>query len=243
MMSHRLLPPRCGQVTGGQIDEFINPKCAPAPRHALAPEGPSLLHARTRFTDASRTAFKSPTRLECMMQAPRRIKGGTRGECARANLARVPSSAGLRQDDTRVPARRLHAVPRRSPSPPPPCAATFTATSGAPGPSLDARHARRCRYPIEFGYYPCKNDIVTAAKLSAAGVPPHSARPSTEIAAHLRSYISHPRTSPPLRRPPRPRWPSTRCTPPACAAWAPPSRCPPAARSAASPSTWARSSR
>ena len=34
-------------ATGGKIEEFINPK----------------------FTDASRTAFKSPTRLECIMQA------------------------------------------------------------------------------------------------------------------------------------------------------------------------------
>ena len=31
------------------------------------------------------------------------------------------------------------------------------------------------RYPAEFGYFPCKNDILTAARLSASGVPGHSA--------------------------------------------------------------------
>jgi len=27
------------------------------------------------------------------------------------------------------------------------------------------------RYPLEFGYWPCKNDIVTAAKLSEQVIP------------------------------------------------------------------------
>ena len=87
-------------TTGGQIDEFINPK----------------------FTDASRTAFKSPTRLECMMQ------------------------------DYVKTVRPSHKV-------------GWT------------------RYPIEFGYFPCKNDIVSAAKLSAQGIPPGSAS-SAEMAVY-----------------------------------------------------------
>jgi len=80
------------ESTGGQVDEFINPK----------------------YTDETRTAFKSPTRLECMMQ----------------DYAKT------------VPAG--HAV-------------GWT------------------RYPTEFGYFPCKNDIDSGAKLSASGVPPHTA--------------------------------------------------------------------
>jgi len=78
--------------SGGKVDEFINPK----------------------YTDGTRAAFKSPTRLECMMQ----------------DYAKT------------VPAGQ---------------------TVGW------------TRYPIEFGYFPCKNDIRTSARLSAAGVPPHSA--------------------------------------------------------------------
>ena len=87
-------------ATGGQIDEFINPK----------------------FTDGTRTAFKSPTRLECMMQ------------------------------DYVKTVRPSHKV-------------GWT------------------RYPIEFGYFPCKNDIVSAAKLSAQGIPPGSAS-SAEMAVY-----------------------------------------------------------
>jgi UDP-sugar pyrophosphorylase len=79
-------------VTKGHVDEFINPK----------------------FLDATRSSFKSPTRLECMMQ----------------DFAK-----------TVLPHHRVG----------------FT------------------QYPLEFGYFPCKNDIATAAKLSAQGVPPHSA--------------------------------------------------------------------
>jgi UDP-sugar pyrophosphorylase len=69
--------------TGGQIDEFINPK----------------------YTDASRATFKSPTRLECMMQD---------------YVKSVPA----------------------------------------------AHKVAWTRYPIEFGYFPCKNDIVSGAALS-----------------------------------------------------------------------------
>eukprot|EP00967_Tisochrysis_lutea_P072521 scaffold96707_cov33-Tisochrysis_lutea.AAC.2 len=79
-------------TTQGHVDEFINPK----------------------FNDATRSTFKSPTRLECMMQ----------------DFAK-----------TMLPHHRVGWT----------------------------------EYPLEFGYFPCKNDIVTAAKLSAQGVPPHSA--------------------------------------------------------------------
>eukprot|EP00967_Tisochrysis_lutea_P096176 scaffold140698_cov33-Tisochrysis_lutea.AAC.3 len=34
--------------------------------------------------------------------------------------------------------------------------------------------------PMEFGYFPCKNDLTTAAKLSAAGVPAYSVRYASE---------------------------------------------------------------
>jgi len=87
--------------TGGQLPEFINPK----------------------FADDTRTAFKSPARLECMMQ----------------DYPKALSS------DARV---------------------GFT------------------RYPLEFGYFPCKNDIATAARLSAAGVPPHGAASSEAAVYH-----------------------------------------------------------
>jgi len=89
-------------ITNGQIDEFINPK----------------------YTDGTRTAFKSPTRLECMMQD---------------YVKTVPPS---------------HKV-------------GWT------------------RYPIEFGYFPCKNDIVSAAKLSATGVPPGSASTAEMAVYHM----------------------------------------------------------
>ena len=69
--------------TGGQIDEFINPK----------------------YTDASRAKFKSPTRLESMMQD---------------YVKTVPA----------------------------------------------AHKVAWTRYPIEFGYFPCKNDIASGAALS-----------------------------------------------------------------------------
>ena len=39
------------------------------------------------------------------------------------------------------------------------------------------------RYPQWLGYFPCKNHIVAAAKLSADGVPPHSAS-SSEMAVY-----------------------------------------------------------
>ena len=89
-------------VSGGAIDEFINPK----------------------YTDASRTAFKSATRLECMMQD---------------YVKTVPPT---------------HKV-------------GWT------------------RYPDWQGYFPTKNDIVSAAKLSASGVPPHSASSSEMAVYHL----------------------------------------------------------
>ena len=88
------------ETTGGAIDEFINPK----------------------YTDGTRTAFKSPTRLECMMQ-------------------------------------------------------DFVKTVGA------GHVVGWTRFPPEYGYYPCKNDILSAAKLSASGVPPGSAS-SAEMAVY-----------------------------------------------------------
>ena len=88
------------EQTNGRIDEFINPK----------------------YADASRTTFKSPTRLECMMQ-------------------------------------------------------DYVKTT-PPG-----QKVAWTRYPNTFGYYPAKNDIVSAAKLSAQGVPPHSAS-SSEFAVY-----------------------------------------------------------
>jgi UDP-sugar pyrophosphorylase len=87
--------------SGGAIAEFVNPK----------------------YTDGSRTAFKSPTRLECMMQD---------------YVKTVPAH---------------HRV-------------AWT------------------RYPLWLGYFPCKNDIVSAAKLSDAGVPPHSASTSEMAVYH-----------------------------------------------------------
>merc|ERR1719271_1744214 len=89
-------------TSNGAIDEFINPK----------------------YTDATRTAFKSATRLECMMQD---------------YVKTVPTS---------------HKV-------------AWT------------------RYPTWLGYFPCKNDIVSAAKLSASGVPPHSASTSEMAVYHF----------------------------------------------------------
>lgn len=86
--------------TKGQLPEFINPK----------------------YADATKTSFKSPTRLECMMQDYPKV---------------LPAEAKV----------------------------GFT------------------RYPLEFGYFPCKNDIDTAAKLSASGVPPHGAA-SAEAAVY-----------------------------------------------------------
>ena len=88
------------EENGGQMPEFINPK----------------------YTDESRTTFKSPTRLECMMQDFLRV--------LKAN-AKVG----------------------------------FT------------------RYPLTFGYFPCKNDIVTAARLASQGTPPHGAA-SAEAAVY-----------------------------------------------------------
>ncbi|KAL1521263.1 hypothetical protein AB1Y20_020932 [Prymnesium parvum] len=79
-------------ATGGKIDEFINPK----------------------YADASRSTFKSPTRLECMMQD------------------------------------YVKTVPH-------------------------GQKVGWTRYPQEFGYFPCKNDIVTGASLSAKDVPPQTA--------------------------------------------------------------------
>ena len=99
------LPEYAAQLreTSGQVPEFINPK----------------------YADASRTAFKSPTRLECMMQ-----------DYPKGLPAEAAASVG------------------------------FT------------------RYPLEFGYFPCKNDIETAAKLSAAGSPPHGAAASEAAVYH-----------------------------------------------------------
>ena len=88
------------ETSGGAIDEFINPK----------------------YADATRTAFKSPTRLECMMQDY--VKTVNEGQ-----------------------------------------------TVGW------------TRYPLEYGYFPCKNDIVTGAGLSAKGVPPATAA-SAEMAVY-----------------------------------------------------------
>ena len=42
------------------------------------------------------------------------------------------------------------------------------------------------RYPQWLGYFPCKNDIISAAKLSASGVPPHSASSSEMAVYHFR---------------------------------------------------------
>ena len=89
-------------VSNGAIDEFINPK----------------------YTDGTRTAFKSATRLECMMQD---------------YVKTVPASQKV----------------------------AWT------------------RYPPWQGYFPCKNDIVSGAKLSASGVPPHSASSSEMAVYHL----------------------------------------------------------
>ena len=84
----------------GLVREFVNPK----------------------YADAARTAFVSPTRLECMMQ----------------------DYAWLLPHGARV---------------------------GYVG------------YPLEFGYYPCKNVLGAAAKLAAAGVPPYAAS-SSEFAVY-----------------------------------------------------------
>ncbi|CAE8624158.1 unnamed protein product [Polarella glacialis] len=89
------------QSSGGQLVEFINPK----------------------YADSSRTAFKSPTRLECMMQDYAKVLG---------------------------PQARV----------------SFT------------------RYPLEFGYFPCKNDIATAARLASEGTPPHGAASSEAAVYH-----------------------------------------------------------
>lgn len=91
--------------TQGQVPEFINPK----------------------YTDDTRTKFKCPTRLECMMQDYPKGLDST-------------ASVG------------------------------FT------------------RYPLDFGYFPCKNDIQTAARLSAGGSPPHGA--ASAEAAVYRAYCS-----------------------------------------------------
>ena len=88
--------------TGGAIDEFINPK----------------------YTDETRSAFKSPTRLECMMQ-------------------------------------------------------DYVKTVD------EAQKVGWTRYPPAYGYFPCKNDIVSAAALSAKGVPPHSAATSEMAVYHM----------------------------------------------------------
>lgn len=107
-------------LTAGHVDEFINPK----------------------FADEARTSFKSPTRLECMMQ----------------DFAK-----------TVLPHHRV----------------SFT------------------QYPLDFGYFPCKNDIVTAARLSAQGVPPHSA--STAEFAVYRMHASALRRLGAAVEPPVPR--------------------------------------
>jgi len=90
------------EVTGGAIDEFINPK----------------------YTDATKTAFKSPTRLECMMQD---------------YVKTVPSG----------------------------------------------QKVGWTRYPQEYGYFPCKNDILTGAALSAKDVPPQTASASEMAVYHM----------------------------------------------------------
>ncbi|CAK9081306.1 unnamed protein product [Durusdinium trenchii] len=88
------------ETNGGQMPEFINPK----------------------YTDQTRSMFKSPTRLECMMQDFLR-------------LLKADAKVG------------------------------FT------------------RYPLTFGYFPCKNDIATAARLASQGTPPHGAA-SAEAAVY-----------------------------------------------------------
>ncbi|CAE7784430.1 USP [Symbiodinium sp. CCMP2592] len=40
------------------------------------------------------------------------------------------------------------------------------------------------RYPLEFGYFPCKNDIATAARLAADGTPPHGAASAENAVYH-----------------------------------------------------------
>ena len=92
--------------TGGAIAEFINPK----------------------YTDGTRTQFKSPTRLECMMQD---------------FVKTVPSG----------------------------------------------QRVAWTRYPQWLGYFPCKNDIVSAAKLCADGVPPHSASSAEMAVYHLHAQM------------------------------------------------------
>ncbi|KOO24474.1 udp-sugar pyrophospharylase-like protein [Chrysochromulina tobinii] len=80
------------KATRGQVDEFVNPK----------------------YTDHSRTVFKSSTRLECLMQ----------------NVAWMyPAAAPIGY----------------------------------------------VIYPPTYGYFPAKNDLATAAALSAKGVPPYAA--------------------------------------------------------------------
>eukprot|EP00439_Symbiodinium_sp_Y106_P056706 s793_g7.t5 len=97
------LPEYAAQLAknGGQMPEFINPK----------------------YADATRTNFKSPTRLECMMQDYAKLL-------------------------------------------PPEAKVGFT------------------RYPLEFGYFPCKNDIATAARLAAEGTPPHGAASAENAVYH-----------------------------------------------------------
>ena len=51
--------------------------------------------------------------------------------------------------------------------------------------ALPAHKVAWTRYPLWQGYFPCKNDIVSAAKLSASGVPPHSASSSEMAVYHL----------------------------------------------------------
>ena len=41
------------------------------------------------------------------------------------------------------------------------------------------------RYPLEFGYFPCKNDIVSGAALSAQGIPPGCASSSEMAVYHM----------------------------------------------------------
>ena len=72
-------------ATGGAIGEFINPK----------------------YADDERSSFRSPARLECMMQARR-----DRAEIAPTSRRRRAHGTGRCPDATARPARGLGLVPR-----------------------------------------------------------------------------------------------------------------------------------
>lgn len=92
--------------TRGQVAEFVNPK----------------------YVDDTRTAFRSPTRLECLMQ----------------DLA--------------------WSLP-------------------------EGTRSGYVRYPSTFGYWPCKNDIQTAAALSACNVPAYGAATAEMAVYHMHASL------------------------------------------------------